>query len=350
MNRRDLLDPRLLAHAAGQVLAACEEPIAPVRQQTDQAPLSRFGRRAMATQFEIAVPFGTPNALQAAEDGLDLIDRLEAQLTVYREDSDVSCINRHAGISPMPVEPQLFSLFRLAKRLHDETDGAYDIAVGALIKAWGFHRRQGRVPDAVEWSEALSRTGMRHVSLDAERGTVHYRKSGIEINLGSIGKGYALDRAAQLLRTDWNIHSALLNGGTSSVLSVGTPPRQPRGWPIGLGHPSNMKSRHGIVWLRDRALGTSSSTFQHLTYEGRKLGHILDPRNGWPAEQVASASALAPTAAEADALATTFFVLGVEGTRLYCQKHPQVAAVVLPFGSNATPQVFGDVDFEIAHQ
>jgi FAD:protein FMN transferase len=346
MNRRELLDPRALAQAAGQILAVCEEPVPAARPREDLPPLARFGRRAMATQFEIALPFGTPNALEAAEEGLDLIDRLESQLTVYRDDSDISRINRHAAFGPLPVETQLFLLHRLAERIHDETEGAYDIAVGALIKAWGFHRRQGRVPSSEERAEVLTRCGMRQVILDAERVTVHFRKHGVEINLGSIGKGYALDRVAHVLRTEWSIHGALLHGGTSSVLCMGTPPGWPRGWPIGLGHPADTDRRLGVLWLRDRALGTSSATFQHLTYEGRKLGHILDPRTGWPAEQVASASAIAPTAAEADALATAFFVLGVEATRLYCQKHPHVAALLLPLGSSATPLVFGKVDFE----
>ncbi|HYV35896.1 MAG TPA: FAD:protein FMN transferase [Gemmataceae bacterium] len=344
MNRRDVIDPRRLAHTAGQVLAVLEEPPIALVQREEELTLLRFGRKAMATGFEIALPFGTPDALAAAEDALDLVNRLEAQMTVYREDSDISRINRHAAISAMPVEPRLFALLDLARQIHHETDGAYDIAVGALIKTWGFFRRQGRVPTDEERASALEHCGMRHVVLDTDRQTIHFRQRGIELNLGSIGKGYALDRVAERLRTQDNIHSALLHGGSSSVLGVGMPPGQQRGWPVGLGHPTDMNKRLGVVWLKDRALGTSSVTFQHLRHNGRKLGHILDPRTGWPAEQLASASAVAPTAAQADALATAFFVLGVEQTRVYCQKHPQAGAVLLPHG-RAVPVVIGNVDF-----
>jgi FAD:protein FMN transferase len=346
MKRRELLDPRLLAQTAGQILAVCEELPAGPASRSEELPLVRCCRRAMATGFEIALPFGTPGGLEAAESGLDLINSLEAQLTVYRDDSDVSRINRHAGISPMPVEPRLFSLLESAASIHAETDGAYDIAMGALIKAWGFHGRNGRIPSAEERVEVLAQSGMRHVALEPQRGTIHFRNRGVEINLGSIGKGYALDRVAEHLQLEWNIHGGLIQGGTSSVLGLGTFPGRPRGWPVGLGHPWNMKRRLAVVWLRDRALGTSSATFQHLTHEGRKLGHILDPRTGWPAEQLASASAIAPTAAEADALATAFFVLGIPGTRVYCQEHPEVGAVLLPPGNNATPVVIGNVDLQ----
>ncbi len=332
MNRRDFLQPRHLAQTAGHVLAALEDPPAPP-QSPQPLTLLRFGRRAMATAFEIGLPLGTPAANEAATDALDLIDRVETQLTVYQEDSDISRFNRHAADGAMPVEPRLFALLELAERVHRDTAGAYDIAVGALIKAWGFYRRRGRIPGDEERAEVLTRCGMRHVTLDAERRTIRYAVRGVEINLGSIGKGHALDRAADHLRTVDNVQSALLHGGTSSVLGLGAPPGQPRGWTVGLGHPSDLRRRLGVVWLRDRALGTSAATFQHLVHEGRTLGHILDPRTGWPAEPLASATAVAPTAAEADALATAFFVLGVDGARVYCQQHPEIGAVLLPRAS-----------------
>jgi thiamine biosynthesis lipoprotein len=174
---------------------------------------------------------------------------------------------------------------------------------------------------------------MRHVELDAERRTVRYYRPGLEINFGSIGKGYALDRAAGLLRDRWGIVSGLLHGGHSSVYAIGTEPGEPRGWTVGLSHPCQPERRLALLRLRDRALGTSAATFRSLEYNGRKLGHILDPRTGWPAEGIASASALAPTAAEADALATAFYILGVEKTRAYCETHHGIGAVLLPDGA-----------------
>src|SRR5207245_7705114 len=112
--------------------------------------------------------------------------------------------------------------------------------------------------------------------------------------------------------------------------------------------PGDPEKRLAVLRLRDRGLGTSAATFQHLEYQGRKLGHVLDPRTGWPAERLASASAVAPTAAEADALATAFFVLGVDKARAYCESHPEIGAVLLPSEPDAQPGVVGLAPAEIA--
>jgi thiamine biosynthesis lipoprotein len=341
MDRRDFLSPRSLAAGAGQVLAAADEVRAAALDAAAPPPepvefaLLRFSRRAMATTFEVMLPFGTPGALAAAEAALDEIDRLEAQLTVYRDTSEVSRLNRAAPHAAIPVEAGLFDLLLTAARVTAETEGAFDVTAGALVKAWGFYRGPCRVPSDAERAAALERVGMRHVVLDREQRAVRYLRPGLEINLGSIGKGYALDRAAELLRDRRNLPGALLHGGHSSVYAIGHEPGDERGWAVGLSHPWEPARRIALLRLRDRALGTSAATFRHLEHDGRKLGHVLDPRTGWPAEGIALASAVAPTAAEADALATAFYVLGVDWTRSYCDKRPDVGAVLLPEGAPA---------------
>jgi thiamine biosynthesis lipoprotein len=349
MNRRDFLDPRRLASSAGQVLGALEElHELPATTLPEEYSLLRVARRAMATTFEVVVPYGTPDGLAAANAALDAIDRLEDQLTVYRDSSEVARLNRLAPYGPVVVEAGLYGLLTLAGRITEETEGAFDITAGALIKAWGFYRRRGHIPAAAERAEVMTRVGMRHVALDPDGQAVSYDRFGLEINLGSIGKGYALDRVAQLLRHDWNLPAALLHGGQSSVYAIGSEPANNRGWTVGIQHPWDRERRLAKVWLKDRALATSAATFQHLEYEGRRLGHILDPRTGWPAEGVASATALAPTAAEADALATAFFILGVEKTRAYCERHADVGAVLLPEGPSAAPVMLGRVLGELS--
>lgn len=287
----------------------------------------QYSRRAMATLFEIRVPFDRTDLGGIAEAAFELVDDLEAQLTVYRDDSEVSALNRTAFERDVVVEERLFKLLVTAVRLNRETFGAFDVTAGPLVKAWGFYRRQGRMPTAAERQDAMNRVGTRFLRLDPERRTVRFERPGMELNLGSIGKGYALDRAAELLRGQ-GVREALLHAGGSSVKALGR-------FEVGIRHPWSEGRRLGVVTLRERALGTSAATFQHFAYNNRKLGHLLDPRTGRPAEGTASATAVAATAAEADALATAFYVLGVEKTRLYCQAHPGVGAVLLPEGAEA---------------
>jgi thiamine biosynthesis lipoprotein len=307
----------------------------------DDAALIRVSRRAMATRFEIALPFGTQDAVAAAEDALDLIDELEDQLTVYRDHSEVSRLNESALEKPVVVEERLFDLLQHCAQLTQATQGAFDVAAGALIKAWGFHRREGRIPMPRERAAAMQATGIRHVIFDATNRSIRFRRRGLAINLGSIGKGYALDRAAQLLREKWDVRSAVLHAGGSSVLALGTPPGDRRGWRIALRHPSNDVRTLGTVRLRNRALGTSAATYQHFEYNGTKYGHVLDPRTGWPADKTASASVLANTAAEADALATAFFVLGLPAAKKLAESRPEVAGVILADAAGVEPEVFG---------
>jgi thiamine biosynthesis lipoprotein len=256
---------------------------------------------------------------------------------VYRDHSEVCRLNRQAAGRPLRLERGLFDLLALAGRLHAETDGAFDVTAGALIKAWGFFRGPRRVPAEPERQAACARVGMGHVDLDADRRAVQFRRPGLEINLGAIGKGYALDRmAARLSR---RLGAFLLHGGGSSVLGRGAPEGS-RGWQVRVRHPWKPRRYLARVWLRDRALGTSAATFQYLEHEGKKLGHILDPRTGWPAEGMASVSVVAPTAALADALSTAFYVGGLDVARRYCETHPGVGAILLPEGS-PRPTVFG---------
>lgn len=326
MNRRDALDPKRLAPLAAPLIDIPE----PAPEPADpDVVLLRFSRRAMATTFEVVLPLGTIESSSAASAALDEIDHLEQQMTVYRDDSEVSLLNRLAGERPIRVEDNLFDLFLRCQAWHRESRGAFDIASGSQVKCWGFYRREGRMPTVEERRDALQKSGLRRVRLDAAEKTVVFETPGIEINLGSVGKGYALDRIVRLLRHDWGIVQAMVQGGTSSVFAMGSEPGSDKGWLIGLTHPEATERRLGTLRLRDRGLGISAATFQHFEHGGRKLGHILDPRTAWPAEGTLSAAVTAPTAAEADALATAFFVLGPGPAHEICSKRPELGAVLL---------------------
>ena len=279
------------------------------------------------------------DGVAVARDALDGIDRLEAQLTVFRETSEVSVINRRAAENDVEVEPGLFELLQLCKHLHLETERAFDITAGPLIRCWGFLRRQGRVPDSGELETALALAGTHKMIFDPARRTIRFAIGGVEINLGSIGKGYALDRIGAEMRRR-GVRSALVSGGSSSVLAIGSG-ADGRGWAVGVRHPQLRDRRMAVLKLRDSAMATSGSAEQHFEIGGKRYGHIIDPRSGMPAEGVASVTVVAPSAALADGLATAFYVGGRELAERYCTTHSEVLALMIEECDPDRPIVVG---------
>jgi thiamine biosynthesis lipoprotein len=301
------------------------------------------GREAMACRFEVVFNVGeVPDATELGVAALDLVDEIEATISIYREESEISRLNAGAAAGWQPVSDELHGLLALARELHDRTGGGFDIAAGALVRAWGFLRRQGRTPTDDELASALAASGMRHVELDAAGRRMRFTRPGVEINPGAIGKGWAVDRASDALAAA-GVPSMLVHGGQSSVRARGIHgPALPgrRGWPVGLRHPLFPGRRLATITLDDRALGTSGSATQFFVDRGRRLGHILDPRTGRPAEGVLSATVIAPTAAVADALSTAAYVLGVAGLETIAPPGGDVAAIlVLPGRSPASVRV-----------
>lgn len=286
-------------------------------------------RRAMACEFSIQYHQEDEAFAEAVFECLDLIERIEDKLTVYRETSEVIEINRQAATAPVIVDAQLFALLQLAKRLYEETAAALDITSGPLSRVWGFFQRKGRLPSDEEIAAALENVGSKHLILNETDRSVEFAKRGLEINFNSLGKGYALDRAAALLR-EQGLEDFLLQGGGSSILARGDNRAEPTGgWTIGLRNPLKPECRLLEFHLRDRALATAGGATQAFEHGGRTFSHILDPRTGWPAEGVLSATILASNATLADALATACFVMGRQQAEEYCQQHPEVGLVLV---------------------
>ena len=306
----------------------------------------RVHRRAMACRFEITLASQDAAWVPAARAALNEVDRIEDQLSVFREGSAISRLNRRAAPGeshePVEIDEALLALLDLCGELHRATDGAFDITSTPLSRCWGFLQREGRVPanDAIEAARAS--VGFGAVDLDRARRTVRFRRPGLELNLGAIGKGHALDRVAVDMRAT-GVRHALLSAGRSSLLAIGG--RGP-GWFVEVvSARGNQVNAHPLaqVWLRDAALGTSGAGEQFVVADGTRYGHVIDPRTGWPASGVLSATVIASSAAVADALSTAFFVGGVELAERYCAKHPAVMALVTPDDGSNTPRVFGNV-------
>lgn len=332
LGRRDFLRPgNFLPSAVGTA-----------RQRDDEVPVDRiptvtFRREAMACMFEIQIAADEACREWAAR-AFDWIDDLESQLTVYRDDSEVSIVNREAYENAIPIEPALFDLLSRCRQWTTATDGAFDITAGPLIRTWGFLRRQGRLPTEIEIADAMRLVGMDNVELQESDQSIRFAKPGVEINLGSVGKGFALDRVAVRLK-ECGLNGGLLSAGHSSVLAVGTPTWD-TAWQVELRDPHSESRAAAIVRLKDRALSTTGSSQQFFEFEGRRFSHVLDPRTGWPANGVAQATAIANDAATAEAVSTAFFVNGIEWTRDYCLRNPEVSALLIAENSSANPSVF----------
>ena len=302
----------------------------------------RLTTRAMACEFSVIMNPGEHRHVMNASTGLDLIHKIESQLTVYRQDSEVIRLNQTAAQQPVQVDSHLFELFQLSARLAIATDGAFDLTSGPLISLWRDCKLAHRIPDQTEIDQAKQLVGMQLLELDPERMSVFFRQSGVTVNFGAIGKGHALDRMASELR-HLKMNDFLLHGGHSSILAEGDH-NQTGGWPVGIGNPLFPERRLGTLILINQAMATSGSNIQYFRCQGQRYGHILDPRSGWPVDGTLSVTALAPSAAEADALSTAFYVMGTEKTRKYCQQFPEIGAIVIPFpktGKRVHPELFG---------
>ncbi len=283
----------------------------------------------MGCEFTVMVPHDQPKPVASAEAALDEIGELENLLSVYLNDSAVSRLNQGAAESPVRVNYRLYDLLKQAAELTRQTEGAFDPAAGALVRAWGFLRGPKRVPAETERQEALTRSGMRHVLLDDNTNSVRYTIPGLEINLGSIGKGYGIDQALKRMASEFGTDCVLIQGGRSSVRAIGSPAGDDRGWMIGIQDPLCPDRRLGAIHLKDRALATSSIVNQHFEVNGRRYGHLIDPRTGWPADSLASATVLASDAATADALSTALFVMGLDKAADFCHNHREIAALLV---------------------
>ena len=278
----------------------------------------------MGTRFELVLGPGDPARLRAiGEEALAEIARLDDQLSVYRSSSEVSWINARAGAAAVRVEERLFRLIERCEELSRATDGAFDVTVGPLMRAWGFVNSSGRLPTEDDRCRAESSVGWQHVELNPIERTVRFRRPGMRIDFGAIGKGYAVDRAIEILQGH-GVTSALLHGGTSSIHAIGAPV-DADGWQIRWISPDGAERTFA---LRDRALSVSAVHGKAFEVEGRVFGHVMDPRTGSPTTAGRATVVTGPRSLECDAISTALLVLGSDGLGAVLRSFPTYDAVV----------------------
>ncbi len=334
----------------------------------EEGMLYRLGRSAMASRFEVLFEVEEADWMPVAESALEVIDELEAQLSVYRDTSEVCAINREAHIQALEVEAGLFGLLLECQRIWKDTGGAFDISIQALLETWGVFRPPRRTPSSAEIATALARCGMDGVELtplssppspimteglmshreegdedsdwdlverkvvketwksNPKGGTIRILRPGLGLNLASVGKGYALEQVAQHLK-ERGMEHFLLYGGGSSLLARGSSTWED-GWLAGITTPLDWNTPIAHIRLENQALSTSA--FEADTIKGTLIPHVLDPRTGQTLTgDLVSATVLTDSASHAEGLSTAFLVMGLDKVLEYCEKHPDVGAVLL---------------------
>lgn len=315
---------RTLAIVAA-LLAAGSRPPAAAPYEPVRAEASRV---SMGCLYTIVAYGPDPSVVStAAERALDEVDRLDRLMSHYRPESPLSQLNRLPPGTTAAVDSELFDLIAVADTYSRESDGAFDITVGPLMKAWGFFRGDGRVPAGEELSQLRRRVGYRHIVLDRASRSIAFDLAGVEIDLGAIAKGYAVDRAVATLRQQ-GVTAALVSAGGSTIYALGAPPDSD-GWPIDVEDPRSAGRVAFTLTLRDRALSVAGRSEKSFEIDGVEYTHILDPRTGFPVRGILSVIVLAPDGTIGDALDTTLFVQGPAAARVLLAAHEGSEALFL---------------------
>lgn len=263
---------------------------------------------AMATRFEVALHGASEATLRAAaEEALAEIGRLEAVLSLYQPTSEIAHINARGAQEPVPVSPEVFALLEHCAALGEQTQGAFDITLAPLMRCWRFMNDTGAVPADDEIQTARAQCGWPQLQLNPAKSTVQLATEGAMLDLGSVGKGYALEQAGALLLENEFEHF-LIHGGTSTVCARGT---QADGapWRIAVEHPDADRPPLNVVDLANESLSVSGIGGKSFIDEhGVEQGHVIDPRTGRPAQSARVAAVVCDSATVSDAWATALLV------------------------------------------
>ncbi len=293
--------PRLPPH-----VTAAPAPQGPAARPPEP-PMYRTQRELMGTIWMIGVSGGDEQAARAAsEKALDEVERLDDILSEWKPDSEVARVNAAAGVAPVKVGPEMMACVEASLQTARWSDGAYDISWAALRDLWDFGPDSKHVPPTPEQVRArLPLWNWHNIRVDKKKSTIFLLKKGMQIGLGGIAKGYALDRASDILRAA-GFNDFLIFGG-GQVLVHGH--RGNRPWRVGIQNPRD-SSYFGFVDVTDASVSTSGDYEHSYFYQGKRYHHIIDPHTGFPADKAASVTVIASTGLWADAVDTAVFILG----------------------------------------
>lgn len=266
--------------------------------------------KLMGSRFDITVVANSEaEGNHYIDEAVAEISRIEKLISSWDPNSQTSEINRNAGIKPVKVDPELFHLIERAIGISHLTDGAFDISYASMDKIWKFDGSMTEMPTAEAIAASVSKVGYQNIVLDKENSTVFLKLQGMKIGFGAIGKGYSADKAKALLMSE-GVVAGIINA-SGDMNTWGT---QPSGedWKVGIVNPLNKNKVFAVLPLHQGAVVTSGDYEKYVTFNGIRYTHIINPKTGYPATGIISATVFAPKAELADALATSCFVLGID--------------------------------------
>jgi thiamine biosynthesis lipoprotein len=265
----------------------------------------------MGSRFEItAVKKDSQIREDAIESAVEEIKRIENLISSWKPTSETSLINTNAGIRPMKISVELFNLIERSIKVSKLTKGAFDISFASINHIWTFDGREMKMPDSAFVRESIKTIDFNKIILNREKRTVLLKEEGMKIGFGALGKGYAANRA-KLIMQEYDIENGLINAGGDLIAWGNQDNGDP--WTIGIADPT--KENEFIAWLNvsNMSVVTSGNYEKFVIIDGKRYGHIINPKTGYPVEGIKSVTLLFPDAELSDALATSVFVMGVEG-------------------------------------
>jgi thiamine biosynthesis lipoprotein len=272
---------------------------------------------AMGTTFTIEAYGDDPQLFEAAAArAFDELRRLDRMMSNYIPESELSRVNESAADGPVKVSRELFELLEMCIEYGRRSESSFDITVGPLMKVWGFYKGSGHLPRRAEIQAALQHTGYQNLELDGIDGTVRFKKHGMSLDPGGVGKGYAVDRMAAVLRQT-GIRCALISAGGSSIYAIGAPPDDTAGWLVRIRDPRHEQKTAAEVHLKNESLSTSGSYEKFFWAEGEVYSHIMDPLTGYPAKGMLSVSVISPRTLDSEIWAKPYYIRG----RVWTEQH-----------------------------
>ncbi len=288
--------------------------------------------KLMGSRFDITVVANDPKAathyIQLA---VDEITRIENLISSWDKNSETYEINKNAGIEPVKVSLELFELIKRSIVISKLTDGAFDISYASMDKIWKFDGSMKEMPSQTDITSSVRKVGYKNIILDTQNKTVFLKLKGMRIGFGAVGKGYAADKAKQLLMSK-GVQAGIINASGD----MNTWGKQPSGedWTVAITNPMNKHKAFALLSISNKAVVTSGDYEKFVVFDNKRYSHIINPKTGYPASGIISVSVFAQRAELADALATSIFVMGVEVGVNRINQIPNVECIIIDAQGN----------------